>query len=137
MSPFGLFKGSCHNWCKVLMMISVKLLAFFNSLTSQTREEVLIIDDSPYDRSRSKKVELWVRVVDHAEKKLGLVVGTGMQTELGRISDMAEGAKKETTPLQKRLDQLGRRLAWITISIAAVCCLKNLKRAKYRLIRNR
>jgi hypothetical protein len=73
--PFGkdaayeLLKGSCHNWRKVLMMISVKLLAFFNSLTSQTREKVLIIDDSPYDRSRSKKVELLARVFDHAGKR--------------------------------------------------------------------
>jgi hypothetical protein len=64
-----LLKGSCHNWRKVLLIISVKLLSFFNSLTSQTREKVLIIDDSPYDRSRSKKVELLAKVFDHAEKK--------------------------------------------------------------------
>jgi P-type Ca2+ transporter type 2C len=50
----------------------------------------------------------------------GVVVGTGMQTELGRISELAESAEKEATPLQKRLDRLGRRLAWITIAIAAV-----------------
>jgi len=50
----------------------------------------------------------------------GVVVGTGMRTELGRISEMAESAEKAATPLQKRLDQLGRRLAWITISIAVL-----------------
>ncbi|MGD9307406.1 MAG: cation-translocating P-type ATPase [Desulfobacterales bacterium] len=50
----------------------------------------------------------------------GVVVRTGMQTELGRISELAEGAEKEATPLQKRLDRLGRRLAWITLAIAAV-----------------
>ncbi len=50
----------------------------------------------------------------------GLVVGTGMETELGRISELAETAEKEITPLQKRLDQLGRRLAWITIGIAVI-----------------
>ncbi len=48
----------------------------------------------------------------------GVVTATGMQTELGRISELAESAEEEATPLQKRLDQLGRRLAWITISIA-------------------
>jgi P-type Ca2+ transporter type 2C len=56
----------------------------------------------------------------------GLVVGTGMRTELGRISDLAESAEKETTPLQKRLDQLGRRLAWITISIAVLIAVVGL-----------
>jgi Ca2+-transporting ATPase len=50
----------------------------------------------------------------------GVVVHTGMQTELGRISDLAQSAEKEATPLQKRLDRLGRRLAWITLTIAAV-----------------
>jgi len=50
----------------------------------------------------------------------GVVVRTGMQTELGRISELAESAEKEATPLQKRLDRLGRRLAWITLAIAAV-----------------
>ncbi len=50
----------------------------------------------------------------------GVVFGTGMDTELGRISELAESAEKEATPLQKRLDRLGRRLAWITLAIAAV-----------------
>jgi Ca2+-transporting ATPase len=49
----------------------------------------------------------------------GIVVGTGMKTELGHISELAETAEKEATPLQKRLDQLGRRLAWITLIVAA------------------
>jgi len=50
----------------------------------------------------------------------GVVVRTGMLTELGRISELAESAEKEATPLQKRLDRLGHRLAWITLAIAAV-----------------
>ncbi len=50
----------------------------------------------------------------------GVVVATGMQTELGRIADLAETAEKTATPLQKRLDLLGRRLAWVTIIIAVV-----------------
>ncbi len=49
----------------------------------------------------------------------GVVTATGMDTELGHISELAESAEKETTPLQKRLDHLGRRLAWITLALAA------------------
>ncbi|PKD43871.1 cation-translocating P-type ATPase [Rhodohalobacter barkolensis] len=51
---------------------------------------------------------------------LGVVTGTGMNTELGRISELAESAEKEATPLQKKLDNLGKKLAWITISIAVL-----------------
>ena len=56
----------------------------------------------------------------------GLVVGTGMHTELGRISELAESAQEEATPLQKRLDRLGRRLAWITIAIALIIAVVGL-----------
>ena len=49
----------------------------------------------------------------------GVVIATGMQTELGHIAELTESAEKEATPLQKRLDRLGRRLAWITLAVAA------------------
>ncbi len=49
----------------------------------------------------------------------GIVVHVGMQTELGKISAMVEEAEKEVTPLEKRLDKLGRRLIWVTLVIAA------------------
>ncbi len=50
----------------------------------------------------------------------GVVVATGVSTELGRISELAAGAGGQSTPLQRRLDQLGRRLAWITLGIAVM-----------------
>lgn len=56
----------------------------------------------------------------------GLVVSTGMRTELGRISDLAESAEKEATPLQNRLNLLGRRLALVTLAIAAVIAVVGL-----------
>lgn len=56
----------------------------------------------------------------------GVVVATGMQTELGRISVLAETAKGKITPLQERLDQLGQRLAWLTFGLAAVIVFMGL-----------
>ena len=50
----------------------------------------------------------------------GIVVATGMETQLGRIAEMAQQAEKQATPLQHRLDQLGSRLAWTVFAIAAV-----------------
>ncbi|MGC9319243.1 MAG: cation-translocating P-type ATPase, partial [Armatimonadota bacterium] len=48
-----------------------------------------------------------------------VVVATGMNTELGLISSLAESAEEAATPLEKRLDQLGRRLIVVTLVIAA------------------
>ncbi len=56
----------------------------------------------------------------------GIVVATGMNTELGRISTLTEEAESEETPLEKRLDRLGYRLIWITLIIAAVVAIVGL-----------
>jgi len=50
----------------------------------------------------------------------GVVVATGMDTELGQISSLVEEASEEATPLEKRLGRLGQRLLWITLAIGAV-----------------
>ncbi len=49
----------------------------------------------------------------------GVVVATGMATELGRISALVAVAEPETTPLEKRLAALARRLIGLTLAIAA------------------
>jgi hypothetical protein len=70
--PFGkdaayqLLKGETYNWRRLLLSLGRRVFGVFNRLTSDERESVLIIDDSPYDRSRSKWVELLSNVWDHS-----------------------------------------------------------------------
>ena len=49
-----------------------------------------------------------------------LVVATGMATELGRIGTLMRGVADEPTPLERRLDVLGRRLALVAVGVAGV-----------------
>jgi Ca2+-transporting ATPase len=49
-----------------------------------------------------------------------IVVGTGMATEIGRIAGLLEASKDEATPLQKRLDSLGRSLVWMALALVAI-----------------
>lgn len=58
-----------YNWRTLLLTLSAEVIRFFVSLTSEERETVLIIDDSPLERPRSKMVELLARVYDHCSKK--------------------------------------------------------------------
>ena len=73
--PFGkdaayeLLKGVRHNWRKLILTLARRIFLVFNRLTNDDRESVLIIDDSTYDRSRSKTVELLSRVYDHSTGK--------------------------------------------------------------------
>ncbi|MDX1674902.1 MAG: cation-transporting P-type ATPase [Longimicrobiales bacterium] len=57
---------------------------------------------------------------------LGVVVTTGMDTEIGEISEMVGAADAEETPLEKRLDTLGHRLVWLTIAVAGVVAVTGI-----------
>jgi Ca2+-transporting ATPase len=50
----------------------------------------------------------------------GVVIATGMRTQLGLIAKMLEGVDQEETPLQKRLDQLGKTLGWGALAVCAI-----------------
>jgi Ca2+-transporting ATPase len=47
-----------------------------------------------------------------------MVVNTGMQTELGKIANMIQSVSTELTPLQRRLDRLGKLLAMVGVLVA-------------------
>ncbi len=59
-----------------------------------------------------------------------VVVATGAQTELGRIAEMIQRVVAEPTPLQKRLDRLGRKLAGFALVVVAVIFTLGLLRGE-------
>jgi len=56
----------------------------------------------------------------------GVVVATGMSTELGGISQLVSEAEPEATPLEVRLEALGNRLILLTLVIAAGVALVSI-----------
>ena len=64
------FLNSFHiNWCKVLVTVSAKAHSIIASLTSNDRATCFVLDDTLYDRNRSKNVELIAKVYDHIYHK--------------------------------------------------------------------
>jgi Ca2+-transporting ATPase len=57
----------------------------------------------------------------------GIVVGTGMHTELGRIASLAETTEAEDSPLQKEMNNLAKRLTQGTVILAVILTLVALK----------
>ena len=49
----------------------------------------------------------------------GLVTGTGMNTQIGLIAEMIQSFEEEDTPLQKKLEHLGKVLGTVCIAICA------------------
>ncbi|MBM3774391.1 MAG: cation-translocating P-type ATPase [Acidobacteria bacterium] len=61
-------------------------------------------------------------------RALGVVVETGMRTELGRIAGMLAATRPEPTPLQRRLETLGGRLAIAALELVVVIFAVGLAR---------
>ncbi|MEW6179257.1 MAG: cation-translocating P-type ATPase [Chloroflexota bacterium] len=59
-----------------------------------------------------------------------VVVQTGMRTELGKIADMIQGVGQEITPLQKRLQQLGKGLAAASLVIVGIVFILGVLRGE-------
>ncbi|MCG0274794.1 MAG: cation-translocating P-type ATPase [Thermosediminibacteraceae bacterium] len=59
-----------------------------------------------------------------------LVTQIGMNTEMGRIAGMIEGIEEERTPLQRRLDDLGKQLLVICLAICAAVAMLGVIRGE-------
>ena len=58
----------------------------------------------------------------------GVVVATGMDTQIGHIADLLERGRRPETPLQRRLARFGKRLAILVLLICAIIFLGGLLR---------
>ncbi|MEI6286479.1 MAG: cation-translocating P-type ATPase [Bacillota bacterium] len=50
----------------------------------------------------------------------GVVVATGMATELGKIAQLLNETSVSATPLQQRMQDFGRKIGWAVLAICAV-----------------
>lgn len=60
----------------------------------------------------------------------GIVVGTGMNTEIGKVATMLESVGEEQTPLQKKLNQLGKLLGIVCLAICSIIFILGLIRGQ-------
>jgi Ca2+-transporting ATPase len=63
----------------------------------------------------------------------GIVVSTGMHTQLGLIANMLQSVDEEETPLQKRLDNLGKVLGWGALVICGLVFVVGVLRTNLSL----
>jgi len=50
----------------------------------------------------------------------GVVVATGLHTEIGRISSLLESVEQLTTPLLRQINYFGVRFTWVALAVAAL-----------------
>ncbi len=113
--------------CRLLECVNLRIQAA--ALTGESEPVDMHADALPEDVPLGdRRNTAYMGTVVTYGRGHGIVTDTGMHTELGRIAALIQTVGREPTPLQRRLDQLGRRLAAITLAIVAVIFVLGLLR---------
>jgi Ca2+-transporting ATPase len=105
----------------------------------QTQESVLTGESLPVDKSAhatssadaplaERQNMVFRGTIVTAGSATALVTATGMRTELGRIAGLLEMQPRESTPLERRLNELGRTLIWVVLAVVGVIFAMQLAR---------
>ena len=66
---YRFLNSSFHNWRGFLSRLALKAIEFLTPLTSSEKRRIFVVDDSLYNKNRSKKLELLSTVYDHVENR--------------------------------------------------------------------
>ena len=77
-----------------------------------------------------KRCSIYMGSIITSGRAKALVLATGMNTEMGHIADLIQNIEEEQTPLQKRLDHLGKLIVAGCLIICAVVSLTGILRGE-------
>jgi Ca2+-transporting ATPase len=111
------------------------------SVNLRTEEAALTGESEPVDKSSAplsgqdlplgdRRNMVYMGTVVSYGRGLAVITETGMDTQLGHIADMIQTVQQEQTPLQRRLDQLGRGLALAALVIVGLVFVLGLLRGE-------
>ncbi len=87
------------------------------SVPTEKRADVVLDREIPIGDRRNTA---YMSTVVTYGRGRGVVVATGMSTQIGLIAQMIQSYEEEPTPLQVKLDQLGKMLGWAALVICGV-----------------
>ena len=98
-----------------LELLSVKNL--------KVEESALTGESVPVEKDLQKNRFVWMSTNVTYGRGEGIVTAIGMDTKIGQIAQMIDGAPSETTPLQRRLADLGKLLSILSVALCALLFL--------------
>lgn len=107
----------------------------------RTDESVLTGESEPVDKDASgpldprkplaeRRTMAYAGTTVTAGRGVGIVVATGLETELGRVASLVTAIRPEPTPLQGRLERLARQLGIAALGIVTVVTALGLLRGE-------
>ena len=104
------------------VLAGVNLRAMEAALTGESEaveKEADLILEGEYPLGDRRNMVYSGTIVTYGRGEM-IVTSTGMATELGKIADLIQSVQHEPTPLQQRLDRLGKILAVVALVIVTV-----------------
>ena len=93
----------------------------------QVDESILTGESVPVEKTASdipiKKSKLFMGTILTTGRGRAKVEATGMETEMGSIANMIQTAEETGTPLERRLEKIGKQLVYITLVVCALIVL--------------
>ena len=109
--------------CDIRLLESANLKVEESALTGESvpvdKDASIIIEDEKVSLG-DKKNMLFMSTLATYGRGTGIAVSTGMNTEIGKIAKMLDDGENELTPLQKKLEELGKVLGFMAIGICVV-----------------
>ncbi len=103
------------------LLEAVNLKADESTLTGESasvhKDTAPVAADAPLAGRRSM---VWMGTSITNGRARGIVANTGMSTEFGRIAQLTRSIEAESTPLQRKLSVLGKKLGIISVGISVV-----------------
>lgn len=109
--------------CDIRLIESANLKVEESALTGESvpvdKNAALVIEDEKVSLG-DKKNMLFMSTLATYGRGTGVAVATGMSTEIGKIAKMLDDGENELTPLQKKLEELGKVLGFMAIGICLI-----------------
>lgn len=116
-------------------------LRLIETINLHIQESALTGESTPVEKKSSLKLDDQTGVADRKNcaflgtlvtygRGAGVVTGTGMNTEIGKIADMLSETPDEPTPLQKKLSSLGKLLGILCLAVCFVIAIMGIVRGE-------
>ena len=113
---FYRFINSCSvNWMRFTSLLAERIInSMVAKLTDENRVNVFIVDDTLYERSRARKVELLTKVYDHSKHRYTsgfrlLTLGWSDGNTFLPVNSCLLSSEKESSRIQEARDTRDRR----------------------------
>ncbi|WAM34706.1 HAD-IC family P-type ATPase, partial [Caldicellulosiruptor morganii] len=91
-------------------------------------ESILTGESLPVEKDEKNENRLYMGTYVVKGKGIMKVTSIGLETKMGKIAKTLAEIEEEKTPLQRRLNQLGKQLALVCLSICAVIVILGILR---------